>query len=138
MQVAKLTMPRFAELEPRARLFRRLDDLRREHLVPWITAPAGSGKTSLLVSYLADRAIPALWYRVDEGDRDAAELFYFARRALGPAGDMLPAYAPTAELAAHARRFFESLFEQVPDGTALVFDDFHVAPEDTSWQLAFD
>jgi len=129
-------MPRFAGLEPRARLFQRLDDLRQEHAAPWIVAPAGSGKTALVASYLGERAITALWYRVDEGDRAATELFYFMRRA-APASAKLPQYAPTMELAAYARRFFEALFETMPDGSVLVFDDFHVAPEDAPWQLAF-
>ncbi len=33
----------------------------------WISAPAGSGKTTLVASFLEAHKIPCLWYQIDEG-----------------------------------------------------------------------
>jgi hypothetical protein len=132
------------DLHPRKRLFRRLDGLRRGHPVPWIAAPAGSGKTSLLVSYVEEREIPCVWYRVDEGDRHAADLFYYVRAAVEArerdrrAAVELPSFTPAADAAQFARRLFEAVFARLPPGAMLVFDDFHLAPEDSAWQLAVE
>jgi hypothetical protein len=93
------------DLQPRPRLFRRLDALRRSHPVSWVAAPAGSGKTSLLVSYIEARKLQSIWYRVDEGDTDAADLFFYMRSALEVfehsrrAGAELPSFSAKADVA---------------------------------------
>ncbi len=51
----------------RRRLFSLLDKMENASAV-WLSGPAGSGKTSLIASYLADRKIPAMWYRIDTDD----------------------------------------------------------------------
>jgi hypothetical protein len=48
------------DIRPRKRLYRRLDELRQAHSVAWIVAPAGSGKTALVASYIESRHVPAL------------------------------------------------------------------------------
>ena len=73
----KLTAPRPASIFPRKRLFHLLDSIREDHPVIWISAPAGSGKTSLAASYLQERRLPVLWYQVDSGDGDIASFFYY-------------------------------------------------------------
>jgi ATP/maltotriose-dependent transcriptional regulator MalT len=129
------------DLQPRERLFRQLDVLRRKHTLPWIAAPAGSGKTSLLVSYAERREIPTIWYRVDELDRDPADLFHYMRLAVQAfersprVGAELPSYSPRADATEFARRFFEELFLRLPPKAMLVLDDYHLAPAPSSWQL---
>ncbi len=140
--VAKVTPPRAADIPPRIRLHRRLDDLRRCHSVPWIVAPAGSGKTVLVAGYVQRRRIPAIWYRVDESDQLAEDLFYYLRLALEAfvgskrAGADLPSHSAAADLARFSRRFFDALFARLPARAIVVFDDFHSAPENSEWQFA--
>ena len=74
--MAKITHPRISGVFPRKRLFRDLDDS-RESPVIWVSAPAGSGKTTLVASYLSERQLHSIWYRVDEGDGDIATFFYY-------------------------------------------------------------
>ena len=132
------------DLLPRPRLFRRLDTLRRSHPVSWIAAPAGFGKTSLLVSYIETRKIQSLWYRVDEGDSHAADLFFYLRSALEVfersrrAGAELPSFSAKADVGTFSRRFFEAYFARLPAGAMLVLDDYHLAPDSSSWQGAFE
>src|SRR5215831_18904721 len=76
MPLAKTTRPTAAGTLARPRLFRRLDRAKRRP-VTWVVAPAGAGKTTLVVSYLAAHRQRVLWYQVDEGDADVATFFYY-------------------------------------------------------------
>jgi LuxR family transcriptional regulator, maltose regulon positive regulatory protein len=68
---AKISRPRLRKVYARARLFQRLDELRSCPAI-WIEGLAGSGKTTLIASYLDARELPCLWYQVDERDADIA------------------------------------------------------------------
>lgn len=74
--IAKITRPRLSDVLHRPRLFRLLDRCRKAP-VTWISGPAGSGKTTLVASYLDARKIPCLWYQMDGGDADLATFFYY-------------------------------------------------------------
>lgn len=74
--IAKIAPPGITGVFPRKRLF-NLMDKGLDYPVTWITASAGSGKTTLVASYLAARKFPFLWYQVDEGDADTASFFYY-------------------------------------------------------------
>jgi LuxR family transcriptional regulator, maltose regulon positive regulatory protein len=74
--LAKICRPTVRGVLARPRLFRRLDAA-RTHAVIWVSGPPGSGKTTLVAHYVADRKVPCLWYRVDEGDVDLATFFYY-------------------------------------------------------------
>ena len=71
ISIAKITKPSVSGIYERERLFLLLDDQRKKPLV-WISAPAGSGKTTLISSYLDARKLASLWYLLDEGDADPA------------------------------------------------------------------
>lgn len=85
------------DVVPRPRLLRRLDDAR--HRVALISAPAGSGKTVLVLDWLRTGARPAAWFSIDALDNDPQRFFaHFAAalRSLGhpdlqPATDLLEA-----------------------------------------------
>ena len=79
--LAKITRPSPEGIFPRERLFHLLD---RSCLNPvtFVSGPPGSGKTSLVTSYLKDRKLPCLWYQVDEGDHDPATFFFHMRQAV--------------------------------------------------------
>ena len=128
--LAKLTAPTLPVLVPRKRLFRLLDRACR-HKVVWVTAIPGSGKTSLVASYLRERRYPSLWIQLDEGDSDAATFFHYLRlaaeaarpRARTPLENLTPEYLP--QLGIFAQRFFTSLHQRLAPHTALVLDNYH-------------
>ena len=95
--MGKVIRPVLTEVFPRKRLFSLLDQM-REHPVIWVSGPAGSGKTTLINSYLETRKIPCLWYEVDEGDSDLATFFYYlgqaAKRAAPRKKSSLPLLTP--------------------------------------------
>lgn len=141
-RINKISRPQLTEILPRERLFHLLDEALTRPVV-WVSAPGGSGKSSLVASYLDSRRLPCLWYQVDRGDRDIATLFYYLAMALDNAGfsrktDPLPLLTPEQHPAIETfgRRFFEKLFAALPPTCVLVFDDFHEVPDDSPFHLA--
>ncbi|MGE5698477.1 MAG: BTAD domain-containing putative transcriptional regulator [Deltaproteobacteria bacterium] len=128
--IAKITRPSPTGCFPRKRLFRELDrELKRPIL--WISGPPGSGKTTLVSSYVAARKLPCVWYQVDPRDGDVATCFYYlglaARKAAPRIRKALPLLTPEylPDLPAFTRRFFESLFSRLKSRGVIVFDDCH-------------
>ncbi len=111
----------------RPRLFARLDENRGRPLI-WIDSPPGSGKTSLVASYLEARAISAIWYTIEPADDDPANVFHYLTLAVrGFTGELevpLPRYAPECDLVEFARLFFRELFTALPERAVLVFDNY--------------
>lgn len=132
--LAKITCPAAGGTLPRKRLFRLIDQRRKRAPFLWISGPPGAGKTTLAGTYVEARKLPALWYRVDEGDDDLAGFFYYlglaGRRAAPRARKPLPLLTPEylGGIPGFGRLFFESLFARLPQGGALVFDDYHEIP----------
>jgi len=139
---AKITRPFSPDVLDRTRLFRVLDATAAKPVV-WVSAPAGSGKTTLVASWLGSRSIPALWYQCDDGDADLATFFYY----LGQAGKKaaprhrtpLPLLTPEyrAGVATFARRYFENLCSRLLPKSAsgngrpahaMVFDNLQEVP----------
>ena len=117
-RTAKLSQPSVTGYYPRTRLFDQLDDARDRPGV-WVTGPAGSGKTTLAASYVADRGLPCLWYTLDAGDADPATWFSYlgmAARGLASEGTELPALTPEylPGLPTFTRNFFETLCAGLP------------------------
>jgi LuxR family maltose regulon positive regulatory protein len=140
--IAKITRPRLTGTVARERLFGLLDS-GRERPVIWIAAPGGSGKTTLVASWLDSRKSPCVWYQIDEGDGDIATFFHYmgmAGRKTAPARKRpLPALTPEylSGIPVFTRRFFEDLFDRLlsvrspRSGTGdpvLVLDNFQDAP----------
>jgi len=136
---AKLTPPRLRDVAARGRLFSLLDE-RRKHPLAWIAGPPGTGKTTLVASYLCARELPGIWYQVDAGDADPATLFYYLRQALPASRRVrLPLFTPEylPDLPGFARRFFRELFARLPRPAALVLDNFHEAAAATSFRAVW-
>lgn len=132
--IAKLTRPDVLGLSQRGRLFALLEAGSRKP-VTWVSGPAGSGKTSLVSSYLDARALPCLWYRLDAGDADVATFFYYlglaARRLAPRAARPLPLLTPEylQGVGTFTRRYFEALCQNVGRPFALALDDYQEVPE---------
>lgn len=144
--IAKITPPKADALLPRERLFARIDQALVKHPVLWLSAPGGSGKTSLVAGYLAARRLRSLWYQVDERDADPVSFFHHlglaahrisprSRKKLPP---LTPEYLPG--LPVFILRFFETLYQRLSPKRAaaggnhaplLVFDNFQDAPPDS-------
>jgi LuxR family transcriptional regulator, maltose regulon positive regulatory protein len=137
--IAKINRPRLSEVFPRKRIFRLLD-LAVERPIVWVSAPAGSGKSTLIASWLDARKLPSLWYQVDEGDGDIATFFYYlglaAKKAAPHQRKPLPLLTPEylQGISTFSRRYFEKLFSRLKTPCVLVFDNFQEVPPDSSFQ----
>lgn len=132
--IAKISRPHLPKVYLRERLFAHLDSVAEKPLV-WLTAPGGSGKTTLVTSWLDSRKRPSLWFQVDEGDIDLAAFFYYLGEAAKPfiprQKKTLPLLTPEylQGLAVFTRRYFEKLFSLLPPASAVVFDNYQDVPD---------
>lgn len=131
--LAKLTPPSLPVVLKRLRLFRLIDKARKRP-VTWIAAPAGSGKTTLVASYLKARRLPVLWYRLDESDADPSSFFHFlslSAKSVAPSfRKPLPVLTPeyVLGLPTFTRRFFQELCAGLPRRCVIVLDNYHEVP----------
>src|SRR4051794_23112170 len=122
-----------ATLIRRPRLLELLDDAVVAPLA-LVDAPAGSGKTSLLASWVAETATPTAWLSLDETDRDAVQLWTGIIAALDSA---LPDHGERASTLLHRPRpvgeavsaLLDDLEAERPT-TVLVLDDVHVIDDE--------
>jgi two-component SAPR family response regulator len=107
--------------------------------VIWLSAPAGSGKTTLIASYLTERKLKSLWYQVDEGDSDIATFFYYMRLAAKKVAPrrrtLLPLLTPEYSLGipTFTLRYFENLYSRLKPPFIIVFDNYQLVPGDSSF-----
>jgi ATP/maltotriose-dependent transcriptional regulator MalT/DNA-binding SARP family transcriptional activator len=135
---AKIDQPSAAGTFPRRRLF-HLIDKKLTRPVLWIAGPPGSGKTTLVSSYIAAKGFPSLWYQVDASDRDIASFFYYlglAARKIAPhQRQPLPILTPEylKDIPTFTRLYFEKFFSRLLDRSPvrviLVFDNYQAIPE---------
>ena len=133
--LTKTTRPTLASVHAREQLFSVLDQ--RQHAsVLWVWGPPGSGKTTLVASYLESRDLDSHWYQLDAGDSDVATFFYFmglaVTRARGESNESLPLY--TSEYRrdpdAFSRNYFQNLYAPLESPFALVLDNYQeVSPQ---------
>ena len=127
--MVKVTRPIKQNSYLRHRLFDQLDQM-RESPVIWISAPAGSGKTTLVSSYIESRKLPCLWYLCDKDDKDPATFFYYMGLAGAKAapGKRKPLPLFTLEyqqgLLAFARNYFEQLYQRLKKPSLMVLDNY--------------
>ena len=131
--IAKITRPFFTGIFPRERLFQHLKE-GRDRPVTWITAPPGSGKTTLVASYLDFIKAPCLWYQVDKTDDELSTFFYYmglaAKKAAPHQRKSLPLLTPEYLLGipTFTLRYFEQLYGRLKPSSIIVFDNYQQAP----------
>lgn len=134
--LSKITRPRIGGVLQRERLFRLLDEA-GSCSVTWISAPAGSGKTTLAGTYLTEKKTPCLWYEVDEGDADLPTFFNYIRLAAKKAAPRrrrpLPFLTPEylSNLTTFTLRYFEDLFSRLQSGSVMVLDNYQTVPPES-------
>lgn len=70
-------------LVPRPRLIERLNQsLQPGHKLTLVSAPAGSGKTTLVSNWIQQLDVPAAWLSLDEGDNEPTRFVYYLFAAL--------------------------------------------------------
>lgn len=156
--LSKITSPQLSAPLERKRLFKLLDSSCKKPVV-WLSAPAGSGKTTLVASWL-DKTPPVspslrkrgkggvIWYSVDTGDADIASFFYYmgmaAKKAAPRHKKPLPLLTSEylADIPTFTRRYFENLFGRLTplssplkvrgdERGVIVLDNYQNAPADS-------
>jgi LuxR family maltose regulon positive regulatory protein len=133
--LSKFTRPHLVHSYLRADLHDLLDEASSRQLVV-VSAPPGTGKSTLVASYIESRNLPSLWYQVDKGDDDLAYFLY----CLGIATLNLNPHEKSLKLlltpkifegtAAFARRFFRELYRHLEIPFLIVFDNYQDVAED--------
>jgi len=128
--LAKLTRARLHNAVARERLFAQLDKAREHKPAICVVGPPGSGKTTLVASWLDRRNLKGLSFQVDPGDADLATFFHylgeasktFTRKGQRPLPALTPEYLH--DVPGFSRRFFRQLFARLPGGATLVLDNY--------------
>src|SRR5258706_9156194 len=136
--LGKFTRPRPVGALARARLFRALDEA-REHPAVWVAGPPGAGKTTLVSTYVAQRRLRTIWYRIHDDDVDPATFFHYFGLAVEAAApgmrkSALPRLTPEylLNLPAFSRRYFEQVCQRLRAPCALVLDNYQEVSQDAS------
>ena len=118
----------------RPRLLRLLDEAAASPIIS-VVAPAGSGKTSLLVDWCSATTTPTAWLSLDETDRDEGQLWIAVAAALGELVEGLGGRAPAAPGPASLSGAVAKLMAGLdgcehPASVVLVLDDVHLIDSD--------
>src|SRR5215213_189148 len=144
----KLLPPRPASvLLSRPRLTERLQ-ANLSHPVTLVTAPAGSGKTTLVADFVRAHARRFVWYQLDRGDADPLVfLEYLAhgvRQTVPGFGDVTLSYLRQSadEIARSPARAVDVLLNEVlrevSQQLVVVLDDYHHLGRETAVHAALD
>ncbi len=133
----RITIPRRRdELVARLRLTELLDRLIEKRLV-LVSAPAGYGKTSLLIDFASASSLPVCWYSIDRLDFDPQRFISyfvasirqrfpdFGQRVLTAMGSDQGQF----DLDYITTILINDLFENVSEHFVLVLDDYHLVNE---------
>ena len=120
----------------RGRLVEKLHQNLHRRLT-FITAPAGFGKTTLLVDFAAEAPARVGWYHITVEDRDLRRFVRYVAGALAQVyphlrpvlGDLLEGVLPAQNPVALAGWLNNLLAEHIDDFTLLVLDDYHLVGE---------
>ncbi|NMB54964.1 MAG: tetratricopeptide repeat protein [Leptolinea sp.] len=133
----RITPPRRrGELVTRQRLIDLLNELLEKRLV-LVSAPAGYGKTSLLVDYASCSPLPVCWYTVDTLDFDPRRFISYFIAAIH---QRFPAFGERSKTVLNADQvnldvetiasiIINDLYEHVAEHFVIILDDLHLVNE---------
>ncbi|HEX7975071.1 MAG TPA: BTAD domain-containing putative transcriptional regulator [Anaerolineales bacterium] len=134
----KIILPRRrAELLTRPRLIEQLEGLLDFKLII-LAAPAGYGKTSLLIDFAHQTELPVCWYGLDSLDRDPQR---FIAHLIASLAQRFPAFGKQALAAfnstnpagldpdALATAIVNDAFENIREHFLLILDDYHLVSD---------
>ncbi|MCY7389773.1 MAG: hypothetical protein LH481_17255 [Burkholderiales bacterium] len=127
---AKFVGPDVGQAVFRTRLFELIEA--REAACLWVHGPPGSGKTTLIASYLEAYRLSPVWYGVDAEDRELSTFFHFLAMAIKfsvPARHKMPVAEAESrdDWIGFARRFFCTMLAGLAEDDVLVFENIHEA-----------
>jgi len=132
--ITKVFLPRRRDdVLTRQRLLNRLYDM-VDYKLALVSAPAGYGKSTLLVDFATDLEHPVCWYALDASDRDPhvflERLVMSLRRRFPEFGEAtLRALAASQDLSGGApgvvRILVNEIVTRIPRWFVLVLDDYH-------------
>ena len=122
-----------AHYRRRPRLVQLLDESATAPITS-VVAPAGSGKTSLLVDWCAASSLPTAWLSLDETDRDGGQFWNAVAAALADLLDGLEVRALSLRGAGSISRAAATVVAALdcdhPAAAVLVLDDVHLVDHD--------
>ncbi len=134
----KIISPRRREdLIPRPRLHRILDGILDNRLVI-VSAPAGYGKTSLLVDFFHQTSLPVCWLSLDPFDQDPQRMI---AHLIASIHQVFPDFGHTSKVALESmpqdRLNLDALvslmvndaYDAISEHFAIVLDDYHLVDE---------
>lgn len=134
----KILVPRRREdLLRRPRLLRILDDI-LDYPFTLISAPAGYGKTSLLIDLVQQAEYPVCWYSLDKLDQDPQR---FLDHLIGCVQIRFPGFGETSARLVkdlpnpldHSDQLITTLvndlYEMISEHIVIILDDFHLVGE---------
>jgi ATP/maltotriose-dependent transcriptional regulator MalT/DNA-binding SARP family transcriptional activator len=133
----KVTQPKVAGVLLRDRLFRAIEKCRSERPILWLSGPAGSGKTTLVSSYIQSSKLTCLWYQIDERDRDVASFFscmgLAVKKARPAIRTPMPVFTPEYQMGipAFSKGYFEEVYRRLRSPSVLVLDNYQTVPDDS-------
>jgi ATP/maltotriose-dependent transcriptional regulator MalT len=128
-----ITPRRRTEILSRPRLLSILDDILDLKLMI-VSAPAGYGKTSLLIDFAYHSKLPICWYSVDSLDSDPKR---FIAHFIGAISNVFPAFGEASlsaltnldqdsmELEPLIAAIINDIFENITEHFVFVLDDYH-------------
>lgn len=135
--LTKIRVPRRRpDILRRARLIEALHQNIHRRLI-FVTAPAGFGKTTLLVDFTSEAPGRVCWYHITADDRDVGRFVRYLGWAFRqaypeleePLHDLLEGRLPTRSIQGLAGWLNNILAKYVDDFTILVLDDYHLVGE---------
>ncbi len=142
----RITSPhRRKDLVNRTRLNQLLADMIEKRLV-LVSAPAGYGKTSLLIDFIGQTTLPFCWYTIDRLDIDPWRFVaYFAASIQ----NRFPAFGKRTAAALSggqtkfdadliASVFINDIYENISEHFLMVLDDYHLVNDSLEIRNFFD
>ncbi len=131
LQTKIFTPPLREDYVPRTRLIDRLNNAEPTQSI-FVKSPAGYGKTTLIVEWLAQLEIPHAWYAVDRRDNDLSQFLTYIVYALnqvkpGICEKVLPViHSPDPPPVKRLMDYLINCLTHFQERVVLVIDDLHL------------